>query len=262
MHARRRLVVAAGLLTLSALASAPAIAQSGRHPVGARPAVASLGRNLTNRTFAGWKFTVKGGNTVSARFKVPALTCGKATTGIAFGVLMATGNPKAPHQSGAFLDLVCQGGKTVMQTVAFADCISFCSTYKSGSAPHLGDTMEVKVTSGEYVAQALIADLTPHHRFTLQEGANGAFGLLFTDLGADTLSSEGTQAPVVNFGTLSWSNGTITEGSTSMPIGSIPIGTTGREGYNMTTKTGVVKIKTGAIGGTANNTFTSTWKHS
>jgi hypothetical protein len=262
LQASRKLLAAAAAIALAGLISAPAIARSGRQAVGGRLAARSLHRNLTDHSFAGWRFTTKADDTIAAKFRVPKLSCGRTTAGVSPGVLMATGAASHPYESGAFLEMECEAGQQVMQTYVVVNCISFCSTEKAGPAPHVGDTMEVGVTrSGGHVTQVAVGDLTPHHKFSLSDAANGAFGLLYTELIDDDLIDAGRELPVANFGTLSWSSGTITAGSTSTPIGSVPIGSTGREGYNMTSKTNVLQISTGAIGGTSKNAFTTTWKH-
>jgi hypothetical protein len=116
--------------------------------------------------------------------------------------------------------------------------------------------------SGGHVTQAGIADLTPGHRFMLMDEANGAPPLVFAEVIDDSVDISGRQLPVVKFGMLPWSAGKITSGTASKPIGSIPIGSTGRQAYDMKTKTGVLQIRTGAIGGRHNNSFNTTWKHS
>jgi hypothetical protein len=206
---------------------------------------------------------VKGADTIQAKFKVPALKCGAPTLGVAPGALMETGSFSRPYVNGAVLLLVCQSGRPTLETEVFINCVTTCAAGRTGPAPHVGDTMAVGATlSGGHVTEAGISDLTPGHRFSLSDGANGAFPLVYAKLIDDSVFYSGRQLPVVNFGTLSWSSGQVTTATVSKSIGSIPIGTTGREGYDMRTKTNVRQILTGAIGGRGENSFSTTWKHS
>lgn len=143
------------------------------------------------------------------------------------------------------------------------NCLASCTAFKTWPAPHSGDAMQVGVTrSGGFVTEAAISDLTAGHRFSLQVGANGAPAADYAEVVEDPLISGGVLLPVVNFGTLAWSAGNITIGTPAQAIGSLPIGSTGRQAHNLTTKANVLQIQTGAIGGPGNNSFSSSWKHS
>lgn len=150
-----------------------------------------------------------------------------------------------------------------MHAEAFANCLSVCQAIRQGAIAHVGDTIKVSATRSDgLVTQGTIADLTSGHKISLTAKAGGAPAAQYAALADAALHNGSSELRVANFGKITWTKGSITIGTAPQAIGSVPIGSTGREGYNLQTTTNVLQILTGAVSGSANNSFTTTWKHS
>ena len=116
-----------------------------------------------------------------------------------------------------------------------------------------GDLLQATIVSSATKTTATVKDLTAGHTFTLtRSGAGGA--PLQERIGDDAELLGGHQLPVGDFGKIMFTKGAVS----GNPLGSV----TPRGGVNMQTSKGVLQILTGALSGTAKNSFLTTWKHS
>ena len=243
-------VAVLGSLLLALNGAGPALARSGlpvglSHVTGLR---AAAGANATSTAFGGWVFGVKAAASVTAEFKVPALQCTTAMSGIVVSGAMLTGRSSSPRVDAGSVLLTCSGGTPLAVPAVFVN-----STETDGTqAVHAGDLMKATVVTSTTKTTAAIADLTAGHRFKFAK--SGAGGTSFDERVLDSAFAQGTVLPVVNFGKITFSKCAV--GGTA--IGAV----TPRTAVNMQTSTGVLQILTGAITGTAKNAFTTTWKHS
>ena len=254
MRIGRRIGVGAvvlGSLLFALSGAVPALARSGpsvgfSHVTGLR---ATAVANATSTSFGGWVFGVKGATSVTAVFKVSALTCTSTMSGVVVSAAMLTGRSSSPRVNAGSVLLTCSGGTPLAVPAVFVN-----STETDGTqAVHAGDLMKATVVTSATKTTATIADLTAGHTFKFTRSGAGAAS--FDERILDSAFAQGgTLLPVVNFGKISFRR---------CAVGGTAIGTvTPRTAFNMQTSTGVVQILTGAITGTAKNAFTTTWKHS
>ena len=243
------IIAGLGSLLLAVSGAVPALAGTGpkagfAHVTGIRFA-GTL--NTTSTSFGGWAFGVKAAKSVTAEFKVPALQCTSTTSGIVASASMLTGSTSSSKFSSAGVLLICSGGNRHLTPAVVVN-----NTQTNGSqGVHTGDLMQATVTASSTAMTATIADLTTGHTFKFKKSGTGgtSFGQLIGDLGIGS-----PQLPVDNFGKISYSKGAVG----GKAIGSV----TPRQAVNMQTSANVLQIQTGAIGGTAKNAFTTTFKHS
>ena len=244
-------VAVVGSLLFALSGAAPALARSGpsvgfSHVTGLRVAAVA---NATSTTFGGWVFGVKAAASVTAEFKVPALTCTNTMSGVVVSSAMLTGTSSSPKVNAASVLLACSGGKPLAVPAVFVN-----STETDGTqAVHAGDLMKATVVTSTTKTTATIADLTAAHRFKFAKSGAGAASLDERILDS-AFAQGGTLLPVVNFGKISYRKCAVS----GKAIGTVTPSTA----VNMQTSTGVLQILTRAITGTAKNAFTTTWKHS
>jgi hypothetical protein len=241
-----------GSLLLAVSGAVPALARSGPSAGLARVTGARFAdvANATSTAFGGWAFTPTGAVSVTAKFKIPALTCTSTTSAIGPAAVMVTGTTSSPKFNAAGVLMECSGGKPAVAPSVVVD-----GTGTVGSnAVFVGDVMKSTIVTSATTTTATVADLTTGHTFKLTKSGTGAASLqeLIID---DSLTSGTTQLPVVNFGKVTFSAGAVG----GKPLGSVtPAGTA----VNMETSTHVLQILTGALTGIKKNAFTTTWMHS
>ena len=206
--------------------------------------------NATSTVRAGWVFGAKAATSVTAEFKIPALTCTSTMSGVGAFSGMLTGRTTSPHVSAAGVVLSCSGGTPAAEAAVIVDNTETDDT-TNAVAP--GDLMKATVVTSTTKTTATIADLTSGH--TLKFTRSGPGGTSFEEPIVDiALPVAGSLLPVANFGKISFSKGAVG----GKAIGSV----TPRTAVNMQTSTGVLQILTGSITGTLKNAFTTTFKHS
>ena len=245
-------VAALGALLLAMSGAAPAFAHSGPSARLARAAGLSFAdpANSTSTGFGGWVFKATAAKSVTAEYKVPTLKCGTATAGVGPIAVFATGTSSAPKFNAAGLLLECSGGSPAAAAAVVVDGTATTGT----KAPHAGDLIQVTIVSSTTKTTATVKDLTAGHTFTLTKSGAGAAPLQEQIIDDSLATSSGAQLPVANFGKITFTKGAVS----GKAIGSV----SPRTGVNMQTSKGVLQILTGAISGTAKNTFLTTWKHS
>jgi Peptidase A4 family len=245
-------VAVLGSLLLAVSGTAPAFAHTGHSAGlrfgGLRLAVAAP---ATSTGFGGWAFGPKAAKSVTAEYKVPALKCGTALSGVGPIAVLTTGTSSAQTFNAAGLIMQCSGGKAA--TVA---AVVVGAKQKAGTVPPVaGDLIQVTITSSTAKTTATVKDLTKGHTFTVTLSGKGAASvqeLIIDDSLAN--SSTGKQLPVANFGAMAF---------TSAAVSGKAIGTvTPSTAVNMQTKKKVLQIQAGPITGSKKNMFTNTWKHS
>jgi len=243
-------VAVLGSLLLAVSGTVPAFAHTG-HSAGLRLGALRLATAApaTSTTFGGWAFGPKGAKSLTAKYKVPKLTCGSASTGVGPIAVFATGSSSAPNFNASGLIMECSGGKQLMAAAVIVDGVA-----KAGTVPPVvGDLIQVTITSSTTTTTATVKDLTKGHTFTVTKSGKGAAPVqeLIID---DSLAMGTTQVKLANFGKMTF---------TSAAVSGKAIGTvTPRVQVNMQTKAKVLQILAGPITGTAKNMFTNTWKHS
>jgi len=243
-------VAVVGSLLLAVSGTVPAFAHTspsaGLRLSGLRSALAAP---ATSTTFGGWAFAPKAAKSVTAKYKVPKLKCGSASTGVGPIVVFATGKSTAANFNAAGLIMECSSGKQIMQAAVVVDGVAKAGTL----APVVGDLIQVTITSSTTKTTATTKDLTKGHTFTVTKSGKGAAPLqeLIID---DSLANGSTQLKLANFGKMAF---------TSAAVSGKAIGTvTPRTQVNMQTSKKVLQILAGPITGTKKNMFTNTWKHS
>ena len=247
------IIVGLGSLLLVMGGAVPAVAGNGpaagfSHVTGIRFAGAA---NATSTAFGGWVFGVKAAKSVTAEFKVPTLKCTSATRGILPFAALQSGSANSPKTSAGGVLLVCQGGSPAAAATVI---VNNTETNDTTHALHVGDLMKATVTISATKTTATIADLTVGHTFKFTKSGTGGTAIdeaIIDDSLVNTSNNQ--QLPVANFGKISYSKAA---------VGGKAIGTvTPRTADNMKTSAGVLQILTGAITGTANNAFPTTFKH-
>jgi len=241
-----------GSLLLAVSGAVPALARSGPAAGLARVTGARFAdvANATSTSFGGWTFTPTGALSVTAKFKIPALTCTSTTSGVGPTAVMVTGTTSSPKFNAAGVLMECSGGKPAAAPAVVVDGAPTVGS----NALFAGDVMKSTIVTSATKTTATVADLTTGHTFKLTKSGTGAASLqeLIID---DSLTSGTTQLPVANFGKVTFSAGAVG----GKPLGSVtPAGTA----VNMQTSTNVLQILTGALFGIKKNAFTTTWKHS
>lgn len=242
-----------GSLLLAVSGTVPALARSGPSAGLARVTGARFAdvANATSTSFGGWAFTPAGALSVTAKFKIPKLTCTSTTAGVGPVAVMVTGTTSAPKFNAAGVLMQCSGGAPAAAPAVVVD-----GTATVGSnALFVGDVMKSTITTSATKTTATVADLTTGHTFKLTKSGLGAASLQELIIDDSLASSTGTQLPVANFGKVTFSAGAVG----GKPLGSVtPAGTA----VNMQTSTNVLQILTGALTGINKNAFLTTWKHS
>jgi hypothetical protein len=246
-------VAVLGSLLLAVSGAMPAVARSGQAAGPSRPTergVTDLAI-ATSTAFGGWVFRPKGATSVTAEFKVPTLKCTTTRTGIEPVVVMTTGTTTAKIFNAAGLRLRCLVGKAVGAPVVHLDGTVTIGTNKVAA----GDLIQATVTTSATKTTVTVADLTAGHTFKLTKSGKGAAALSAAIID-DALVNKttGKQFPVANFGKIAFSAAAVS----GKAIGSV----TPRTAVKMQTKTKVLQIQVGPIGGTKKNAFVTAWKHS
>jgi hypothetical protein len=201
-------------------------------------------------TFAGWTFTPKSADSVSAQFTVPQLTCTdpKTISGVMPMVaLLALNNQAAPT---AGLEMECRDGKQAMKAVALVG-----GAGKANGKVSVDDVIKLTAVSDNSGVMATVQDMNPGHPFTLTESGQIA-GLHGAEI-IDNSIIGGKQLPVANFGTIQFTMGTVN----GKALGAIEA----RTRYNMETDATppVEQIDTGTIlPPKEGNSFFTTFQHS
>ena len=246
-------VAVLGSLLLAVSGAVPALARSGSAAGHSRPTGQGLAdvASVTSTSFGGWVFRSKGATSVTAEFKVPALTCTTATSGVGPLVTMTTGTTAAETFNAAGLRLQCLKGKAVGAPVVHVDGTVTAGSHKVAA----GDLIKATVTTSASKTTATVADLTTGHTFTFTKSGKGA-PALSEGIVDDALVSKttGKQFPVANFGKIAFRAAAIS----GKAIGSV----TPRVAVRMQTKAKVLQIQVGPISGAKKNAFVTAWKHS
>jgi hypothetical protein len=243
-------ILGSALLVMSG--AVPALAGGGAsarlaHATGVRFASVA---NATSTTFGGWAFTSTTATSVTAEFKVPALTCTSKLTGVGPIAVMATGKSTAPNFNAAGILLECSGGRPAAAAAVVVDGAATTGT----NALFVGDLMKSTIVNSLTKTTVTVQDLTTGHTFKLTKSGKGAKALQELIIDDSLANSAGTQLPVANFGKITFSKGAIS----GKPLGMV----TPRTGVNMETAGKVLQILTGALSGTKKDSFLTTWKHS
>jgi hypothetical protein len=183
--------------------------------------------------------SMSGGTT----FTVPALKCGSATTGIAFGSFIFGSTATSFVAAGVLTE--CKSGVALFGGALAAHGKTVATTF----TPKPGDVIVVSVAQSATHSSASIKDVTKGKSLSLS-GLGAPNGAVID--GTDGLTNGTTALPVVNFGKATYSKST-EDGKTLKAAGSVAI--------NMETTTHVVQILTSTLN-TLGNGFTETWKHS
>jgi hypothetical protein len=239
-----------GSLLFAVSGAVPALASSGPSAGPARLSALRFARaaNATSTGFAGWAFGPKAATSVTAEFKVPALKCTSATTGVSPAALMFTGSSSSPNVNLATVLLACSGGSPLAIPAVVVDGAETNGT----KTVHTGDVMTATVVTSTTKTTVTLADVTKGHTFKLTMSGKGAAALQ-EQIGDGQVASNGKALPIVNFGTISYSNGAVS----GKAIGSVKPQTA----VNMQTAKKVLQILTGKITGAKKNAFTTTFKH-
>jgi Peptidase A4 family len=257
VHVERKIgvgIAVLGSLLVALSGAAPAFAGSGSSAglarlSGVRFAAAA---NSSSTSFAGWEFGAKAAKSVTTEFKVPTPKCTKKDSGVGPLAVTLSGKTSSPSASGAGLLLECISGSPAAAATVIVNGTETNDTTNSVAA---GDLMKATVTISASKTTTTIADLTKGHTFTFTQ--SGAGGKTFEELIIDDSlvnTSTDKQLPVLDFGTISYSNAAIS----GKAIGSVKPQTA----VNMETSKKVLQILTGKITGKKKNAFTTTWKHS
>lgn len=205
------------------------------------------GTNATDTDFAGWTF--QKASSVTAEFKVPALTCSSSgERGVAPMVAMLTGPASNEKLNVAGILMLCDNGTPFEQPLLGVNS----DVTTSGHALAVGDELKVTITTSASATTATVADLTKGHSFVLTASGKGAAAVEAYIIDDSVRTPSGTQLPLYDFGTLSF---------TSCAVGGKPIGSVPGQAFNMETSTRVLQILTGPITGAQKNAFLTTWKH-
>jgi hypothetical protein len=234
--------IASGVLVTGALVLAP---------LGASAVASdrSLPRSTaTSPTYAGWRFAVKGVKSVTTKFTVPSFSCTSTFSGVEPGAFVLTGSSKAPLFSGAGLSLICQKGTAMAKPTTVID------DKQAMGRQHVyaGDVVETIVETSASAMTATVEDLTTGHTFKFSRTGSGgtSFEQLVID---DALDSQGTTLPVPDFGTIRFRAATINGKALGVE--------SPRERVSRETSAKVVQIATGALSSTAEDAFSTVWKH-
>ena len=239
-----------GALLLAVSGAVPALAHSSP-PAGLAQAAGlrfADTANTTSTTFGGWVFGPKTATSVTTEFKVPVFGCGENENGLGAFAIFDTGTTSAPkfNAAGLILDCAVIGGEAAAVVVNGTIAVASQQVF-------FGDLLQATIVSSATKTTATVKDLTAGHTFTLtRSGAGGA--PLQERIGDDAELLGGHQLPVGDFGKIMFTKGAVS----GNPLGSV----TPRGGVNMQTSKGVLQILTGALSGTAKNSFLTTWKHS
>jgi hypothetical protein len=240
-----------GALLLAASGAVPAFARS--IPSAGLAQAAGLRfadtANKANKSFAGWVFGSKTATSVTTEFKVPNFEgCNEAENGVGAFAVFDTGTASAPKFNAAGLIQDC----AVLEGEAAVVIVDGTIAAIAPQPVSFGDLIQSTIVSSATKTTATVKDLTAGHTFTLtKSGAGGA--PLQERIGDDAEHLGSNQLPVINFGKITFTNGAVS----GKPLGSV----TPRYGVNMQTPKGVLQILTGALSGTAKNSFVTTWKH-
>jgi len=243
-------VAVVGTLLLVVSGAVPALARSS--PSAGLARAAGLGfsdtANTTSKSFGGWVFGPKTATSVTTEVKVPDFGCGENENGVGAFAIFETGTTSAPKFNASGLILDC----AVIEGEAAAVVVN--GTISVAPQPvFFGDVIKSMIVSSATKTTATVKDLTAGHTFTLtKSGAGGA--PLQERIGDDAEHLGNNQLPIANFGKITFTKGAVS----GKPLGSV----TPRRGVNMQTPKGVLQILTGALSGTAKNSFLTTWKHS
>ena len=243
-------VAVVGALLLAVSGAVPAVAHSSPSAGLAQAAGLRFAdtANTTSTSFGGWVFGSKTATSVTTEFKVPVFGCGENENGVGAFAIFDTGTTSAPkfNAAGLILDCAVIGGEAAAVVVNGTIAVASQQVF-------FGDLLQATIVSSATKTTATVKDLTAGHTFTLtRSGAGGA--PLQERIGDDTELLGGHQLPVGDFGKIMFTKGAVS----GNPLGSV----TPRGGVNMQTSKGVLQILTGALSGTAKNSFLTTWKHS
>jgi hypothetical protein len=243
-------VAVVGALLLAVSGAVPAVAHSSPSAGLAQAAGLRFAdtANTTSTSFGGWVFGSKTATSVTTEFKVPVFGCGENENGVGAFAIFDTGTTSAPkfNAAGLILDCAVIGGEAAAVVVNGTIAVASQQVF-------FGDLLQATIVSSATKTTATVKDLTAGHTFTLtRSGAGGA--PLQERIGDDAELLGGHQLPVGDFGKIMFTKGAVS----GNPLGSV----TPRGGVNMQTSKGVLQILTGALSGTAKNSFLTTWKHS